>query len=85
MQVLRKQLEETKARQVGIYKKVNLKIDFKKNLIRNKFVNSAVQLAEASNRKDLEDIVMNLQKELCKAGPEVNRINSVQADWSVSL
>jgi hypothetical protein len=80
MQVLRKQLEETKARQVGIYKKVNLKIDFKKNLIRNKFVNSAVQLAEASNRKDLEDIVMNLQKELCKAGPEVNRINSVQAD-----
>jgi hypothetical protein len=39
-----------------------------------------LQLAEASNRKDLEEIVMNLQKELCKAGPEVSRINSVQDD-----
>ncbi len=79
MQVLRKQLEETKARQVCI-KKLNLKIDLKKNLIRKKILLILLQLAEASNRKDLEDIVMNLQKELCKAGPEVNRINSVLAD-----
>jgi hypothetical protein len=71
MQVLRKQLEETKARQVPLYTKIKPSYDIpvlisKKNLI----LLILLQLAEASNRKDLEDIVMNLQKELCKAGPE---------------